>query len=74
MLVKMEPSLKRTLLIALNAAFLILMAISRIYLGDHWLSDVLGAFVLGGIWLCIEILIWIRLGGRPGPSGIEKRR
>ncbi len=32
---------------------IILMGISRIYLGEHWLSDVLGSVVLGGVWLFV---------------------
>jgi len=36
----------------------ILMGISRIYLGAHWLSDVLAGYVLGGIWLVGVIALY----------------
>jgi membrane-associated phospholipid phosphatase len=36
-----------------------LIPISRIYLGAHWLSDVLGGFLLG--MLCLYLLSWLYL-------------
>lgn len=33
------------------------VGISRIYLGSHWFSDVLGAYLIGSIWLFVVILI-----------------
>jgi undecaprenyl-diphosphatase len=46
----------RRLTIAVSVAILVLTGISRVYLGDHWLSDVLGGYLLGSIWLGLEIL------------------
>jgi membrane-associated phospholipid phosphatase len=42
-----------TLIIAI--VFAITMGISRVYLGHHWLTDVLMAWALGAIWLTIVI-------------------
>jgi undecaprenyl-diphosphatase len=39
---------------------IIAIGISRIYLGVHYPSDVLGGYIAGAIWLsfCISLLIW----------------
>jgi len=40
------------------ALIVILMGPSRIYLGQHWFSDVMGAYVLGSIWLLLSIRVY----------------
>lgn len=44
--------------VAVSAAIILLVAFSRVYLGVHWLSDVVGALLLGALYLVVlELLI-----------------
>jgi undecaprenyl-diphosphatase len=42
----------------------VLVGPSRIYLGDHWASDVLGAYLIGGALLGIALWIYLDLKGK----------
>lgn len=57
----LKRSWRRTLLLILLGSLIALVGISRIYLGQHWPSDVLGAYLLGGITL-VAILQFYRWG------------
>jgi membrane-associated phospholipid phosphatase len=54
----LKPSLKRTLLLVLVGGLIALIGISRIDLGQHWASDVLGAYLLGTLTLVVIIQIY----------------
>ena len=58
----LKRSLGRTLLLVFLGSMVALIGISRIYLGQHWASDVLGAYLLSSILLVgiIQFYLWGR--------------
>ena len=56
----LKPSLGRSLLLVLIGSPIVLIGLSRIYLGEHWASDVLGAYLLGSLTLAaiIQVYLW----------------
>lgn len=57
----LKRSWKRTFLLVLFGSLVALVGVSRIYLGQHWASDILGAMLLGGL-LLVLILQFYRWG------------
>jgi undecaprenyl-diphosphatase len=57
----LKRSWRRTVLLVILGTLIALIGISRIYLGQHWASDVLGAYLLGGLTLLV-ILQFYRWG------------
>ncbi|MFF0988526.1 phosphatase PAP2 family protein [Kocuria nitroreducens] len=55
LVVRQRARLARILTIAAAAAFAVSMALSRVYLGHHWFTDVLVAQTLGAAWLALVI-------------------
>jgi membrane-associated phospholipid phosphatase len=66
----------RTALLIISGLFVVLVGPSRIYLGDHWASDVLGAYLIGGVLLGIALWIYLALKSKGvlAPRGNRARR
>jgi membrane-associated phospholipid phosphatase len=51
----LQHSRVRTALLLVAGVVIALMGPSRIYLGHHWFSDVMGAYVFGSLWLALTV-------------------
>src|SRR5262245_52275905 len=58
--VLMPRSRVRSFLLTLLGVLLSLVGLSRIYLGAHWASDVIGGYCLGSCWLMLVIHFYWR--------------
>ena len=55
---RLKRSWQRTLALWALGAMLALIGVSRIYLGAHWPSDVLGSYLLGSAWLLFAVALY----------------
>ncbi len=54
----LKPSIRRTLLVVVFGLPVLLIGISRVYEGEHWASDALGAYLLGALTLVAIIQLY----------------
>lgn len=67
MLFRFSQNFGRQVHIVVTAVFLcILIGLSRIVLNEHYLSDVLGGYLVGALWLtaAISVMEWLNMKGK----------
>ena len=67
----MKQSWYRTVLLIIFGSQVLLIGVSRVYLGEHWASDALGAYLLG--FLTLLIVIWFYRWGKSRIIAQRKR-
>ncbi|KRE62349.1 phosphatase PAP2 family protein [Nostocoides sp. Soil756] len=75
LLVASTRAWQRTLVLVVAATFIVAMGLSRVYLGHHWLTDVVAGWLLGLGWLATVVTgDRVRLTLRHGRSVAPTRR
>lgn len=54
----MRPSWLRVLVLVVTGLLVALVGLSRVYLGEHWFTDVVGAYLLGSLTLLAAIYLY----------------
>ena len=77
---RLESRLARVVTVVLAAGWAVAIGLSRVFLGHHWLTDVMFGWVVGLAWLfCVitahRLFLTVRRGGvraeaRPSPDGV----
>jgi len=57
---RLQRRWQRIALLVGTSLFLIFMGLSRVYLGVHFTSDVIGGYLMGGFWLTLALWIYRR--------------
>lgn len=65
MLARLEPDRRvRHFLLGISLALPALIGVSRIYLGVHWPTDVIGGWILGALWVLLAAHVLDRMVAR----------
>ena len=62
-----RPSVRATI-VGINLLWLLAIGTSRIYLGDHWFTDVIGGWVSGGLIVMAIIRLQISYRSKIDPK------
>jgi undecaprenyl-diphosphatase len=54
----------RNAILCVLAILVLLIGPSRVYMGEHWPSDVGGAYLVGSLWLAVEIVAYLEFKSR----------
>jgi undecaprenyl-diphosphatase len=61
-------SRRRAILWSAAALVVLIVGASRIYLGAHWLTDVLAGYALGATWVAIVVAVLLITSRSPGKA------
>ncbi len=67
---------KKTTILFLGTTFIFLLGFSRLYLGVHFLSDVIGGYLDGAVWLIVgaAIVLWRKYTLHENTLSVTRRR
>jgi undecaprenyl-diphosphatase len=70
-LIETTAAWQRVVAVTVGALFVVAMGLSRVFLGHHWLTDVLAGWLIGLAWALAVITahrLWLTLRERPGAA------